>query len=69
MKKYILILVLFFTVAIAKSQVKLLTLSELETRIAKGSDTTYVINFWATSHWSDWKESFFGRFKRQSGFY
>ncbi|WP_461485203.1 TlpA disulfide reductase family protein, partial [Pedobacter sp.] len=29
-------------------QVKLLTLNELEQRIAKGKDTTYVVNFWAT---------------------
>lgn len=32
----------------AKSQVKFLTLNELEHRIQNGSDTTYVINFWAT---------------------
>ena len=31
-----------------KSQVKLLTLKDLDRRIAKGKDTTYVINFWAT---------------------
>lgn len=31
-----------------KSQVKLLTLNDLDRRIAKGKDTTYVINFWAT---------------------
>lgn len=31
-----------------KSQVKLLTLDELEKRIVNGKDTTYVINFWAT---------------------
>jgi thiol-disulfide isomerase/thioredoxin len=30
------------------AQVKLLTLNELEQRMAKGSDTTYVVNFWAT---------------------
>lgn len=30
------------------AQVKLLTLNELEQRMSKGSDTTYVINFWAT---------------------
>jgi thiol-disulfide isomerase/thioredoxin len=32
----------------AKAQVKLLTLDELDKRIANGKDTTYVINFWAT---------------------
>ncbi|MDQ7950012.1 MAG: redoxin domain-containing protein [Pedobacter sp.] len=31
-----------------KAQVKLLTLHELEQRVTKGKDTTYVINFWAT---------------------
>lgn len=31
-----------------KSQVKLLTLDDLDKRISKGKDTTYVINFWAT---------------------
>ncbi|MCZ4223033.1 TlpA disulfide reductase family protein [Pedobacter rhodius] len=30
------------------AQVKLLTLDNLDKRIAKGKDTTYVINFWAT---------------------
>ncbi|MFC1223390.1 TlpA disulfide reductase family protein [Pedobacter sp. BG31] len=30
------------------AQVKLLTLNELDKRIANGKDTTYVINFWAT---------------------
>lgn len=46
--KYILTLFLVFTFFIAKSQVKLLTLNELDARVAKGKDTTYVINFWAT---------------------
>jgi thiol-disulfide isomerase/thioredoxin len=46
--KYIYTLLLAFTFFVAKSQVKLLTLNELETRVAKGKDTTYVINFWAT---------------------
>lgn len=32
----------------ANAQVKLLTLNELEQRMAKGGDTTYVVNFWAT---------------------
>ena len=48
MMKYILTLFLAFTFFVVKSQVKLLTLSELESRVAKGNDTTYVINFWAT---------------------
>lgn len=30
------------------AQVKLLTLDDLDKRIAQGKDTTYVINFWAT---------------------
>ena len=30
------------------AQVKLLTLDELDKRVANGKDTTYVINFWAT---------------------
>ncbi|MBC6110449.1 TlpA disulfide reductase family protein [Pedobacter fastidiosus] len=30
------------------AQVKLLTLDDLDKRIANGKDTTYVINFWAT---------------------
>lgn len=29
-------------------QVKLITVSQLESRIKQGKDTTYVINFWAT---------------------
>ncbi|WP_316829563.1 TlpA disulfide reductase family protein [Pedobacter aquatilis] len=32
----------------ANAQVKLLTLNDLDKRIAAGKDTTYVINFWAT---------------------
>lgn len=48
MMKYILTLFLAFTFFVVKSQVKLLTLSELKSRVAKGNDTTYVINFWAT---------------------
>lgn len=32
----------------AKAQVKFISLSDLESRFAKGSDTTYVVNFWAT---------------------
>lgn len=48
MKKFLLVC-LFFVVSLSLSaQVKLLTLKELDKRIAKGNDTTYVINFWAT---------------------
>ncbi|WP_231491732.1 TlpA disulfide reductase family protein [Pedobacter sp. Leaf170] len=32
----------------AGAQVKLLTLDDLDKRIANGKDTTYVVNFWAT---------------------
>ena len=32
----------------ANAQVKLLNFSELEQRMQKGNDTTYVVNFWAT---------------------
>lgn len=46
--KYILTIGLFFIGFVVNAQVKLLTLSQLEQRIAKGNDTTYVINFWAT---------------------
>jgi thiol-disulfide isomerase/thioredoxin len=46
--KYLLVLLLICFSFSSKSQVKLLTLSELEQRVAKGKDTTYVINFWAT---------------------
>jgi thiol-disulfide isomerase/thioredoxin len=48
MFKFTVTIVLLFSFYIAKSQVKLLTLSELEARTAKGNDTTFVINFWAT---------------------
>ncbi|RZJ77354.1 MAG: TlpA family protein disulfide reductase, partial [Flavobacterium sp.] len=30
------------------AQVRLLTLDDLDKRVANGKDTTYVINFWAT---------------------
>jgi thiol-disulfide isomerase/thioredoxin len=46
--KYIVALILVFVINFANAQVKLLTLRELDNRIAKGKDTTYVINFWAT---------------------
>lgn len=46
--RYINTLVLFLIAFSCSAQVKLLTLSELEQRIAKGKDTTFVVNFWAT---------------------
>lgn len=46
--KYIGTILLFFVINFANAQVKLLTLSELDKRIAEGKDTAYVINFWAT---------------------
>jgi len=48
MKKYIVIFFLLFVFFETKAQVKLLTLKELDARVAKGKDTTYVVNFWAT---------------------
>jgi thiol-disulfide isomerase/thioredoxin len=47
MKYFIIIFFVLFSFA-SKAQVKLLALNELEERIAKGGDTTFVINFWAT---------------------
>lgn len=46
--RYILTLFVFFIVLNCNAQVKLLTLSDLEQRMDKGKDTTYVVNFWAT---------------------
>lgn len=46
--KYVLLLIFIGCFSLANAQVKLLSLSELETRMAKGKDTTYVVNFWAT---------------------
>ncbi|WP_316803580.1 TlpA disulfide reductase family protein [Pedobacter nototheniae] len=43
---YILFLILAFHTT--NAQVKLLTIDELNSRIEKGKDTTYVVNFWAT---------------------
>ncbi|WP_113661287.1 TlpA family protein disulfide reductase [Pedobacter nanyangensis] len=48
MQKYIVTILLILTGHYVNAQVKLLTLSELEQRITKGKDTTYVVNFWAT---------------------
>lgn len=49
MKKYLLILFLFAAPFFAISQhVNLITIGQLNDRIDKGGDTTYIINFWAT---------------------
>ena len=47
MRKFFIIILSLVSYSL-KSQVKLLTLNDLDRRIAKGKDTTYVINFWAT---------------------
>ncbi|MEE1944414.1 TlpA disulfide reductase family protein [Pedobacter sp. KR3-3] len=46
--RYLLAIIFFFAIAEANAQVKLLSLSQLEQRVARGKDTTYVVNFWAT---------------------
>ncbi|RZL48572.1 MAG: redoxin domain-containing protein [Pedobacter sp.] len=46
--RYLTIFILFFITNYANAQVKTLSLNELNQRITKGNDTTYVINFWAT---------------------
>ncbi len=48
MQKFIVTILLFLVGHSVNAQVKLLTLNELEQRVAKGKDTTYVVNFWAT---------------------
>ena len=48
MQKFIVTILLILIGNCANAQVKLLTLSELDQRVAKGKDTTYVVNFWAT---------------------
>lgn len=47
MRIFILICLSLVTYSV-HAQVKLLTLDELDERIANGKDTTYVVNFWAT---------------------
>lgn len=42
------VLLLLIIVNGAFSQVKLLTLNDLDARIKQGKDTVYVVNFWAT---------------------
>ncbi|WP_461451677.1 TlpA disulfide reductase family protein [Mucilaginibacter sp.] len=39
---------LLLSLNLQAQQVKLITVSQLESRIKQGKDTTYVINFWAT---------------------
>lgn len=46
--KYLTIIILLFAVNHANAQVKILSLKDLNKRVVKGNDTTYVINFWAT---------------------
>jgi thiol-disulfide isomerase/thioredoxin len=49
--KLLKILTLFFCVLVYQSKaqtVSILTLSDLESRMEKGKDTLYVVNFWAT---------------------
>jgi len=46
--RYLIAFLVFFIGLHCKAQVKLLTLSKLEERMARGNDTTYVVNFWAT---------------------
>lgn len=48
MLRYVLICFLLLTTFSVNAQVKLLSFDQLTKRIAKGKDTTYVINFWAT---------------------
>lgn len=46
--KYLCACVLCFLSILTQAQVKLLSLSDLDSRLAQGKDTTFVINFWAT---------------------
>lgn len=41
-------LTLLLSASLKAQQVKLISVSQLESRMNKGKDTTYVINFWAT---------------------
>ncbi|RZK48666.1 MAG: TlpA family protein disulfide reductase [Pedobacter sp.] len=47
-KSIILILALIFCYSISFAQVELLSFKQLESRLKKGKDTTFVINMWAT---------------------
>ena len=46
--RIVFIVCLYLITYTVNAQVKLLTLDDLDKRIAQGKDTTYVINFWAT---------------------
>lgn len=46
--RYTLTLLFCFLLTAATAQVKLLSYDQLNKRMTKGKDTTYVINFWAT---------------------
>jgi thiol-disulfide isomerase/thioredoxin len=46
--RFLFAFLIFFIGFHCNAQVKLLTLSNLEKRMMKGKDTTYVVNFWAT---------------------
>lgn len=49
MKIWCFVLLLFTTCAAAQNRhVPLITLNQLNSRVARGTDTTYIINFWAT---------------------
>lgn len=46
--KLLFIFILFFCSIAVQAQIKPLSVDELEQRISKGKDTTFVVNFWAT---------------------
>lgn len=46
--RYLFSLLLVFGFLSANGQVKLLSYDQLQQRVEKGKDTTYVVNFWAT---------------------
>lgn len=46
--KFLLLICLFFPLALSAQKVNLLTVDQLEQRIKGGQDTVYIINFWAT---------------------
>ena len=48
MMKCLFSFLLVFSSLVVNAQAKLLTLNDLDKRLAKGNDTTYIINFWAT---------------------
>ena len=47
MRLFLIICLSFISYAVS-AQVRLLSVDDLDSRIAEGKDTTYVINFWAT---------------------